>query len=67
MREADLRPVADMLLKQFGSDAKSLAAKRAKELLDEGLQEGGMLWIEIVRAIDDTRPRRYRQSNVRSA
>jgi hypothetical protein len=56
MPENDLRPVAKMLLKQFGNEAKSLAAKRAKELLDQGSQEGGLFWIQIVRAIVDVCP-----------
>jgi hypothetical protein len=63
MDQNELRPVAQMLLRHFGKDAKSLAAKRAKELFDHGSQEGGLPWVQIVRAIDGTSRVSTRQSS----
>ena len=48
----DVMPAAEMLALKFGDNAALLAAKRARALLDEGVQEGGLLWIQIARAID---------------
>jgi hypothetical protein len=48
----DIVPAAEMLALKFGDSAALLAAERARTLLDEGVQEGGLLWIQIARAID---------------
>jgi hypothetical protein len=45
-----------MLLGKFGDRAALVAAMRARELLDQGSQEGGLFWIKIVRAIQGLRP-----------
>jgi hypothetical protein len=51
----EVLPAAEMLLGKFGDRAALVAAMRARELLDQGSQEGGMFWIQIVRAIETMR------------
>ena len=51
----DALPAVEMLLGKFGDRAALVAAMRARELLDQGSQEGGMFWIQIVRTIEAMR------------
>jgi hypothetical protein len=51
----DILPAAEMLLGKFGDRAAMVAATRARELLDQGAQEGGLFWIQIVRTIEAMR------------
>jgi hypothetical protein len=52
----DILPAAEMLLGKFGERAALLAAMRARDLLDQGAQEGGLFWIKIARAIEAMHP-----------
>jgi hypothetical protein len=55
----DVIPAAEMLLGKFGDRAALVAAMRARELLDQGAQEAGMFWIQIVRAIEAAQRRPF--------
>jgi hypothetical protein len=41
------------MIRRFGEDAKTEAAKRADELLKEGDLDGRSAWMRIVRAIEE--------------
>lgn len=49
--EDEIWPAAHMLIGKFGEEAVTMATHRARTLLNQGAQEGGLLWIQIARAI----------------
>ena len=52
MDEIDIRRVADLLMKEFGDEAVSLASKRADAMLHQGDTDGFTTWLKVVKAIE---------------
>ena len=55
MDEIDIRRVADLLMKEFGDEAVSLASKRADAMLHQGDTDGFTTWLKVVKAIETLR------------
>jgi len=52
MDEIDIWRVADLLMKEYGDDAVSLASKRADSMLAQGDTEGFTVWLKVVKTIE---------------
>jgi hypothetical protein len=52
MDEIDIGRVADLLVKEYGGEAVSLATKRADAMLMQGATDGFISWLKVVKTIE---------------
>jgi hypothetical protein len=52
MDEIDIWRMADLLIKEYGGEAVSLANKRADAMLMEADPDGFTTWLKVVKAIE---------------
>ncbi|HUT48339.1 MAG TPA: hypothetical protein VM325_03295 [Alphaproteobacteria bacterium] len=48
----DIYRTANVLIRKQGSHARTVAAKRAQELLDQGDLDGAATWRRIIKAVE---------------
>ncbi len=51
--DLDIWRAAQVMVKHYGKDAATEAAKRADEFLDQGIIDGERLWMRIMQAIEE--------------
>ncbi len=49
----DIYRSANEFIKQYGQDAPILAAMRADELMESGDMDGRVVWLRIVKAVEE--------------
>ena len=53
--ETDIYRSANLLIKQHGEDAAIYAGMQADECLDKGDLDGKVVWLAVIRAIEELR------------
>ena len=53
--DRDVYRTANVMIREFGSEAHLQAAMRADEFLEKGDLEGQRTWLRIIRAIEELR------------
>jgi hypothetical protein len=51
--DRDIYGTANIMIREFGSEARLQASLRADEFLEQGDLDGQRLWLRIIKAIDE--------------